>query len=92
MERDAGSVRLTDRGHEMLGYARKVLKSVDEFAEATRNNTLFDGVLRLGVTELIVHTWLREYLKVLKDRYIGLSVEFRGFVYQPGACAGQAQY
>ena len=75
MERDAGSVRLTDKGHELLSYARKIIKAADDFTVATNTSTLIDGVLRLGVTELIVHTWLREYLRILKDRYPKLSVE-----------------
>ena len=75
MERDAGSVRLTDKGHELLRYARKLIKAADDFTVATNTSTLIDGVLRLGVTELIVHTWLREFLRELKNRYPKLSIE-----------------
>ena len=75
MERDAGSVRLTSRGQDLLVYARRVLQSADQFLEATEQNALVDGVLRLGVTEMIVHTWLREYLRVLRDRYPNIVVE-----------------
>jgi len=52
MERDAGSVRLTAKGHELLGYARNVLSSVDEFVEAANGETAFDGAVRLGVNEM----------------------------------------
>ena len=34
MERDAGSVRLTSKGIQMLDYARKVLQAADAFADA----------------------------------------------------------
>jgi len=75
MERDAGSVRLTSKGHVLLDHARKVLRASDNLIEAANQDALIDGVLRLGVTEMIVHTWLRDYLRVLKERFPKLSVE-----------------
>jgi DNA-binding transcriptional LysR family regulator len=75
MERDAGSVRLTAKGQDLLAYARKILKAADDLIEATDESTLQDGVLRLGVTEMIVHTWLREYLLELKNRFPNVVVE-----------------
>ncbi|MGI9315990.1 MAG: LysR family transcriptional regulator [bacterium] len=75
MERDAGSVRLTAKGRDLLTCARQVLKSVDDLVEATNENALLDGVLRLGVTEMIVHTWQREYLLELKNRFPNVVVE-----------------
>ena len=75
MDRDAGSVRLTARGKELLVHARRVLRSMEEFVEAVDDSALFDEVLRLGVTELVVHTWLREFLQEFKERYPNTSVE-----------------
>lgn len=75
MERDAGSVRLTARGLDLLDYARRVVHSVDEFVVAADNANLFDGVLRLGVTEMVVNTWLSEFLKRFKERYPNTSIE-----------------
>lgn len=75
MERDAGSIRLSTKGQEMLSHARTVLRSTDDFIEAANQKTLYDGVLRLGVTEMVVHTWVREFLRVLKDRYPNITVE-----------------
>lgn len=75
MERDAGSVRLTKRGKELLEYARQVLFSVDEFMGATENVGLFDGVLRLGVTEMIVNSWLPLFLASLKKRFPAVVVD-----------------
>ena len=75
MERDAGSVRLTTKGKELLDYARKVLKSGDNLIEAANRAVLFDDVLRLGVTEMVVHTWLREFLKQFKNEYPNVTVE-----------------
>lgn len=75
MERDAGSVRLTSKGRELLEHARSVLRATDSFIEATNRDNLLNDVLRLGVTEMVVHTWMREFLKVLKDRYPNITVE-----------------
>lgn len=75
MERDAGSVRLTSKGHELLDHARQVLRSSERFMEAAGTAALYEGVLKLGVTEMIVHTWLREFLKTLKDRFPNVLVE-----------------
>lgn len=39
------------------------------------NNTLIDGTLRLGVTEMIVHTWLQSLLRDIKQQFPRLHVE-----------------
>jgi len=75
MERDAGSVRLTSQGQRLLPYFRKVLSSTDELIEAAGRNDLVDGVLKLGVTEMVVNTWLREFLRRLKEHYPQVTVE-----------------
>jgi len=75
MERDAGSVRLTARGQTLLARARAVLRALDEFVGAADDDTLFDGVLRLGVTEMIVHSWLGPYLRALKTRFPNVLVD-----------------
>ena len=75
MERDAGSVRLTGRGEALLPPARQVLRSMDAFVTAAGDDGLFEGVLRLGVTEMIAHSWLGAFLKTLKARYPNVLVE-----------------
>jgi len=75
MERDAGSVRLTTKGHELLGFARNVLSSVDELVEAANGEAAFDGAIRLGVNEMVVHTWLREFMKAFKARFPNVVIE-----------------
>ena len=75
MERDAGSVRLTSKGEELLDYARKVLRTTENLIEAADQKGLYEGVLKLGVTEMIVHTWLRHFLKDFKEQYPNIDVE-----------------
>lgn len=75
MERDAGSVRLTSGGEMLLPHAREVLRALDGFVGALGNPGLLEGVLRLGVTELVVHTWLSDFLSALKLRLPKVVVE-----------------
>jgi DNA-binding transcriptional LysR family regulator len=75
MERDAGSVRLTARGRELLEPARAVLRALDGFVARAGNSTLYDGVLRLGVSEMVAHTWLSDFMLRMHDRFPNLAVE-----------------
>lgn len=75
MERDAGSVRLTSKGTELLEHARRVLRATENLIEASDQAAVFNGTLRLGVTEMIVHSWLRDFLKHLKALLPNLTVE-----------------
>ena len=75
MTRDAGSVRLTGKGQTLLQHARQVLHAADALLSAADQNALIDGTLRLGVTEMLVHTWLWDYLRALKDQYPNVTVE-----------------
>lgn len=75
MERDAGSVRLTPRGAQLLDHARRVLRETEALTEAAGGAARFGGVLRLGVTEMIVHSWLRDLLAAFRARYPKVGVE-----------------
>lgn len=75
MERDAGSVRLSSKGKQLLDYARQVITSVDSFVEVAEAQELYDGVVRLGVTEMIAHTWLNRFLKEFKQLYPNTLIE-----------------
>lgn len=73
--RDAGSVHLTERGKILLDKAREVLWASEAFLENAGRQDLIDERLRLGVTELVACTWLREFLRLLKDAYPKLRVQ-----------------
>lgn len=75
MQRDAGSVRLTEKGDEILAVARGILRQSQDLIEAARRPDLIQDRLRLGVTELVAGTWLHAYLRQLKDSYPAISVE-----------------
>ncbi len=75
MQRDAGSVRLTPAGEQLLDHARRVLHSMDALLDAANSNQLRQGRVRVGVTEMIAHTWLNEFLKEFKQAYPNVLLE-----------------
>ena len=75
MRRDAGSVQMTDKGDQILAFARTMLRESEKIVETANRAELITDRLRLGVTELVACTWLHEYLRRLKNTYPNLSVE-----------------
>lgn len=75
MHRDAGSVRMTEKGEEILGEARKILRQSEALLAVAERPDLIEDRLRLGVTELVASTWLHRYLRRLKDVYPAVNVE-----------------
>lgn len=75
MTRDAGSVRLTEKGGEILDAARSVLRQTESILDVAQRPDLVTGRLRLGVTELVACTWLHEYLRRIKAAFPALDVE-----------------
>ena len=75
MHRDAGSVRLTERGAALLPMARAALRSAEAFLEVADRKDLIEERLRLGVTELVACTWLHTFLRAFKEEYPNVSVE-----------------
>lgn len=74
-ERDTGSVRLTSKGQELLPFAEKTLQMADSIRERTNSQNELAGVLRLGVSETIVHTWLPDFLSELHTQHPSVDVE-----------------
>lgn len=75
--RDAGSVRLTARGGELLERTRDVLRAGEALLEAAGQQALIEERLRLGVTELVACTWLQPFLRLLRQAYPSLRVELQ---------------
>lgn len=74
-ERDAGSVRLTASGRSLLPMAEEALGAVEEMRERAGAPAEVSGLLRLGVSETIVQSWLPELLAQLRADYPALDVE-----------------
>ncbi len=75
MQRDSGTIRLTEKGQEILLAARQVLRDAESLVEVADRHDLIDDRLRLGVTELVACTWLHSYLRAIKQAYPGIVVE-----------------
>ena len=73
--RDAGSVRLTERGQELLVLTRDILRAGEALLEAAGRQDLIEERLRLGVTELVACTWLQTFLRQVRHEYPNLRVE-----------------
>lgn len=75
LHRDAGSVTLTPKGIELLAHAREIVSGVDQLLDAAQAQNAVEGVLKLGITEMVAHTWLRDFLRGFKDYYPHVVVE-----------------
>jgi len=73
--RDTGSTHLTAKGQELLPFAESVLRAVDHLREQAGDSSRLAGILRLGVSETIVHTILPHFLARLHDIYPDIDVE-----------------
>jgi DNA-binding transcriptional LysR family regulator len=63
MQRNAGSVQLTEKGVEILDAAHRVINEAERIVEIAQRPDLVADRLRLGVTELVACTWLHSYLR-----------------------------
>jgi len=74
-DREGGNVRLSAKGRELLGLAEEALGAVQAMREHAGIAAEISGVLRLGVSETIVQTWLSDLLADLHESYPLLDVE-----------------
>lgn len=74
-DRSAGRVRITPAGERLLGVARDALRAVERVVVVAGQERALEGTLRLGVTEMIVHSWLAGYLGALKARFPAIDVD-----------------
>lgn len=74
-----GKLKLTAKGSELLPYAEKILYMSDQMRSSANTDETLSGILRLGVSETIVHTWLPKFLARLHSDmpkiYIELTVD-----------------
>jgi DNA-binding transcriptional LysR family regulator len=75
LQRDRRKVSPTSEGREMLLYAEKLIGLRSEMIAAVGDPSAMRGVLRLGVSETIVHTLLSRLIKSVDNLYPNLSIE-----------------
>ncbi|WOD09104.1 LysR family transcriptional regulator [Marinomonas sp. GJ51-6] len=76
-ERIGGSspIMLTPKGKELLPYVEKILYQTEQLRKRAEVSTAYSGVLRLGVAETIVNTWLPQFLSRLHKDMPELAVD-----------------
>ena len=76
-EREGGSspITLTSKGKELLPYVEKILYQTEQLRKRAGLSKAYSGVLRLGVSETIVDTWLPDVLSRLHKEMPNLDVE-----------------
>ncbi|ANG61825.1 LysR family transcriptional regulator [Marinobacterium aestuarii] len=70
-----GPVALTAKGKELLPYAEKIIFMSEQLRKRANLSLALGGILRLGVSETIVHTWLPDFLRCLHIDMPNLEVE-----------------
>ena len=74
-DRDPRELRLTASGRLFLGYAERMLDLGRDMRSAMNSSSELTGILRIGVVETVVHTWLPDFLAALRDRHAALEVQ-----------------
>src|ERR1700754_628070 len=75
LNRDHRVVSPTASGRQLMHYAEKLIGLRAEMMSEVGDRSAMRGVLRLGVAETIVHTWLTRLVKSVNEVYPNLSLE-----------------
>ena len=75
--RGPGKTSLTAKGRELLPMARETLNHRDAFLIAADAPEVLDGVLRLGVSEVVAHSWLKPFIAAFAQALPSVRVELR---------------
>ena len=75
LQRDRRMVLPTPSGRQMMVYAEKLIGLRSEMLAVVGDRSAMRGVLRLGVAETIVHTWLSQLIKSVNHAYPNLTLE-----------------
>jgi DNA-binding transcriptional LysR family regulator len=75
LNRDHRVISPTPSGRQLMLYAEKLIGLRAEMMAEVGDRSAMRGVLRLGVAETIVHTWLPRLIKSVNKAYPNLSLE-----------------
>ncbi len=74
-ERDNNFIRLTQKGVELLPYAEKLLRTSSLLVDQICHDEERQGMLRLGISEMVVHTCLPEFVGSLGEKFPSLELD-----------------
>src|SRR6202047_1237706 len=75
LNRDHRVASPTPSGRQMMVYAEKLIGLRAQMMAEVGDRSAMRGVMRLGVAETIVHTWLPRLVKSMNEVYPNLSLE-----------------
>ncbi len=75
LERDNRSVSVTAKGRQMLEHVERLMRVHAQLTFEMVEKRVLRGVLRLGVAESIVQTWLPQFIENLDALYPNLQLE-----------------
>jgi DNA-binding transcriptional LysR family regulator len=75
LERDRRLVVPTPKGQELLVHAERLIRMRADMIEAIGDRVAMRGIVRLGVSESIVHTWLPALIERVNAAYPNLELE-----------------
>lgn len=75
LTRESRNIAPTAQGRQLLPYAEKIIAMRAEMMAALRDSSQLRGIIRLGVAETIVQTWLPDFIKEVSRQHPHLSVE-----------------
>ncbi|WP_298257673.1 LysR family transcriptional regulator [Bradyrhizobium sp.] len=75
LNRDHRVISPTPSGRQLMLYAERLISLRTEMMAEVGDRSAMRGVLRLGVAETIVHTWLPQLIKSVNTAHPNLSLE-----------------
>ncbi|MGB0410254.1 MAG: LysR family transcriptional regulator [Pikeienuella sp.] len=75
LQRGAGTVRTTPKGEALLTQARRVVAEAETLKDIADQPALIKDRLRLGVTEMVACTWLRDFMRRVNETYPNVVLE-----------------
>lgn len=74
-DREHRGVMLTYAGTELMPYAERMIETQARMMAAIGQSDAFAGMLRIGVIETVVHTWLPDLLSRFAEKYPNATLE-----------------
>lgn len=75
LSRDRRQVVPTPQGRQLLEYADRLIRLRDEMIRTVAGAAAVSGILRIGTSETIVHTWLSTLVRRASQKFPKLSLE-----------------
>lgn len=74
-DRSKRTARLTDKGTEVLTYAKALLEDRDNFVERISSSQVLIRQFKVGVTELTALTWLPKLVGMIRTEFPRVTIE-----------------